>query len=113
MMQELLKNKGLWLDAKYNVRMVDVWTPLFDVSKHEKCLRKTEEAEKSIAKTTERVVTRKTGNYDYLRFPHWLAHLYYLTYEYQRNTQACPRDEEQMYSLQQMCSPMSGTSHNM
>ena len=86
MMQELLKNKGLWLDAKYNVRMVDVWTPLFDVSKHEKCLRKTEEAEKSIAKTTERVVTRKTGNYDYLRFPHWLAHLYYLTYECQRNT---------------------------
>lgn len=113
MMQELLKNKGLWLDAKYNVRMVDVWTPLFDVSKHEKCLRKTEEAEKSIAKTTERVVTRKTGNYDYLRFPHWLAHLYYLTYECQRNTQAFPRDEEQMYRLQQMCSPMSGTSHNM
>ena len=36
MMQQLLKHKGLWLDAKYNVRMVDVWTPLFDVSNHEK-----------------------------------------------------------------------------
>ena len=40
MMQELLKKKGLRLDAKYNVRMVDVWTPIFDVSDHEKCLRK-------------------------------------------------------------------------
>lgn len=47
MMQELLKNKGLWLDAKYIVRMVDVWTPIFDVSDHEKCMRITEEAEKS------------------------------------------------------------------
>ena len=86
MMQELLKNKGLWLDAKYNVRMVDVWTPIFDVSDHEKCLRKSEKAEKNIARTTERVVARKAGNFDYLRFPHWLAHWYYLSYDNQRKT---------------------------
>ena len=59
MMQELLKNKGLWLDAKYIVRMVDVWTPIFDVSNHEKCLRITEEAEKSIAKITGRDEVRR------------------------------------------------------
>lgn len=86
MMQELLKGKGLWLDAKYNVRMVDVWTPIFDVSDPEKCLRKTEEAEKSIVKIMERVVTRKAGNFDYLRLPHWLTHWYYLTYENKRKT---------------------------
>ena len=86
MMQELLNNKGLWLDAKYNVRMVDVWTPIFDVSDHEKCLRKSEKAEKNIARTTERVVARKAGNFDYLRFPHWLAHWYYLSYDNQRKT---------------------------
>ena len=86
MMQELLKRKGLWLDAKYNVRMVDVWTPIFDVSDHGKCLRKTEEAEKSIAKIAERAVARKAGNFDYLRLPYWLAHWYYLTYENQRKT---------------------------
>lgn len=86
MMQELLKKKGLRLDAKYNVRMVDVWTPIFDVSDHEKCLRKTEEAEKSIAKTTARAAARKAGNFDCLRFPHWLAHWYYLTYGKQRKT---------------------------
>ena len=86
MMQELLKNKGLWLDAKYIVRMVDVWTPIFDVSDHEKCLRITEKAEKSIAKITEMAVARKTGNFDYLRLPHWLAHWYYLTYGNQRKT---------------------------
>lgn len=86
MMQKLLKDKGLWLDAKYNVRMVDVWTPMFDVSDHEKCLRKSEEAEKAIAKVTERAIARKAGNFDYLRFPHRLAYLYYLTYGNQRKT---------------------------
>lgn len=86
MMQELLKNQGLWLDAKYNVKMVDVWTPIFNVSDREKCLRKTAKAEKQIAQVAERVVARKVGNFDYLRFPHWLAHWYYLTYEKQRNT---------------------------
>lgn len=47
---------------------------------------KTEEAEKSIAKTTARAAARKAGNFDCLRFPHWLAHWYYLTYENQRKT---------------------------
>lgn len=86
MMRESLKGKGWWLDAKYNVRMVDVWTPIFDVSDHEKCLRKTAEAEKRIALTVERVVNRQAGNFDHLRFPHWLARWYYLTYENQRRT---------------------------
>lgn len=86
MMQKLLKGRGLWLDAKYNVRMVDVWTPIFDVSNREKCFRKTNEAEKRITKVAEMVVARKAGNFDYLRFPHWLAHWYYLTYDNQRKT---------------------------
>lgn len=86
MMQKLLKKKGLWLDAKYNVRMVDVWTPMFDVSNREKCLRKTEKAEKHIKRVAEMTVARKTGNFDYLRLPHWIACWYYLTYEKQRKT---------------------------
>lgn len=85
-MQQLLKHKGLWLDAKNNVRMVDVWTPLFDVSNHEKCMRKTEEAEKTITQITEWAVARKAGNFDNLRLPHWLARWYYLTYDSQRKT---------------------------
>lgn len=86
MMQKLLKGRGVWLDAKYNVKMVDVWTPLFDVSDRKKCLRKTEKAERQIQKTVQRAVDRQAGNFDFLRFPHWLAHWYYLTYEHQRNT---------------------------
>lgn len=86
LMQKLLKNKGLWLDAKYNVRMVDTWTPLFDVSNREKCLLKSRKAEKQIVRIAEMVQARKPGNYDHLRLPHWLAHWYYLTYENQRKT---------------------------
>lgn len=73
MMQKILKGKGLWLDAKYSVRMVDVWTPMFDLSNHEKCLRKTSGAEKHIDKVAEMVVSRKAGNYDRLSLAHWLA----------------------------------------
>lgn len=86
MMQKLLKEKGLWLDAKYNVKMVDVWTPLFNVSNRYKCLRKTIEAEKSIHIVALRATARQAGNFDSIRFPHWLAYWYYLTYNKQRMT---------------------------
>ena len=86
MMKKLLQDKGLWLDAKYNVRMVDVWTPMFDVSDREKCLRKTSEAEKNIDKVIDMAVSRTAGNYDHLRLTHWLARWYYRTYESQRKT---------------------------
>lgn len=86
MMQKILKGKGLWLDAKYSVRMVDVWTPMFDLSNHEKCLRKTAGAEKHIDKVAEMVVSRKAGDYDRLSLAHWLAKWYYRSYENQRGT---------------------------
>lgn len=87
MMEQILKGKGLWLSAKYNVRMVDVWTPMFNVSNREKCLRKTAEAEKSIDRLAEMVVARTSGNFDRLSLVHWLARWYYCTYERQRLTQ--------------------------
>ena len=86
MMQKLLQEKGLWLDAKYNVKMVDVWTPIFNVSNHEKCLSKTHKAETYLHEVAEKVIARKAGNFDALSLTHWLAKWYYRTYENQRKT---------------------------
>lgn len=86
MMEKALKHKGLALNGKYIVKMVDVWTPLFDLSSRDKCLRITASAEKRVDKVVERVLARESGNFDYLRVPHGLARWYYLTYEYQRQT---------------------------
>lgn len=87
MMSEALKQKGWTLAGKYNVKMVDVWTPMFDLSDRAKCLRKTEEAEKYIRKAISKVLSWKSGNFDYRRAPHWLAQWYYHTYEAQRKTE--------------------------
>ncbi len=85
-MNSLLKPKGLVLDGQYNVRMVDVWTPLFNLSDKEKCLATTRKAETAVESTIERAVGRIGGNFDHARFPAFLARLYYRSYDDQRQT---------------------------
>ncbi len=85
-MARLLKAKGVCLNARYNVRMVDTWTPLFDVSNAERCRRLTLGAERKTARVAEMVNAQRCGNFDKLRFPHWLARFYYMGYDSQRQT---------------------------
>lgn len=85
-MSRLLERKGFSLDGKYIVRMVDVWTPMFNLSDKEKCLRITRKAERQIEKNVLRIQNRVAGNFDYLRVPGWLGRLYYRTYEAERRT---------------------------
>lgn len=85
-MAHLLKRKGIRVDARFNVRMVDTWTPLFTVSDTEHCRRLTLRAEQQTAKVAAMVNARRCGNFDKLRFPHWLARFYYMTYGRQRQT---------------------------
>lgn len=85
-MEKLLEQKNLILNGRYTVRMVDVWTPMFNLSNREKCLRITCKAEKQINQTVLRVLGMVVGNFDYRRAPHWLARWYYRTYESERRT---------------------------
>lgn len=85
-MAQLLKQKGIRVNARFNVRMVDTWTPLFDVSNAERCRRLTLRAERKTAKVAEMINEQRCGNFDWLRFPHWLARFYYMTYDAQRQT---------------------------
>ncbi len=85
-MAKLLKRKGIRVNARFNVRMVDTWTPLFDVSNAERCRRLTLRAEQQTAKVADMIKAKRSGNFDRCRFPHWLARFYYMTYAFQRQT---------------------------
>ena len=93
-MAHMLKEKGISVNARYNVRMVDTWTPLFNISNTERNLRITQEAERTTLKVAEMIKAGRCGNFDALRFPHWLARFYYMTYGRQRRTKAfCIKQE--------------------
>lgn len=85
-MKLLLKAKGLELDGQYNVRMVDMWTPLFNLSNRKRCLAVTNGAEPAVKRVVNRVMNHVDGNFDSVRFPAFLARIYYRSYNYQRLT---------------------------
>lgn len=86
MMESLLKGKGISLVGKFSVKMVDVWTPLFDLTDKSKCLHTTNKAKTVIEKIAIQINNRNKGSFDWRSFPHLLAQFYYMTYEWQRQT---------------------------
>lgn len=86
MMSKLLKRKGMALQGRFIIKMVDVWTPLFNLSDKIKCKKITENAERKIKETAEKVKNKECGDFDYLKFPPFLAGIYYKTYGLQRET---------------------------
>lgn len=85
-MSRLLLSKGLRLDGRYIVRMVDTWTPLFNLSDKTRCQRITDKALPRISHIAEMVKLLEGGDFDNRKFPHILAKLYYRTYNRQRAT---------------------------
>lgn len=72
---------GLHISAKYSVRMVDTWTPIFDLSDAEKNRRMTEAAQVEAHTVAERVTAREVGDFcPRLRPPRFAACLEALSY---------------------------------
>ena len=86
MVRRLFAEKGWPLRASYSVRMVDVWTPLFNVSNQEKCLKITQNAEPQIDTAIGRISMNACGNFASRCLPWWLARWQYALYEGRRNT---------------------------
>lgn len=78
--------RGWSVGGSYGVRMVDVWTPLFDVSDPARNESLTAAAEPQIDRVAERVLARQKGGRHWSELPHWLAGVYYRSYESQRRT---------------------------
>lgn len=76
LLKKALRRRGLKRNAHFAVRMVDTYTPMFDVSDKERCQEKTVRAERSIDIAAQRIKERKRGNHDRLRLYHPLAAIY-------------------------------------
>lgn len=63
-MAKLLRAKGFALQGRFAVRMVDTWTPTFDLSDAEENRRVTEAAEPQIDAVIEKVQARAEGDFN-------------------------------------------------
>ena len=76
----LLRQKDIDLDAVFSVRMVDVWTPIFNLSDTARNLRLTQEAIPHMQRIAAMIAGRKSGNFVRRPLPflanavHWLAY---------------------------------------
>lgn len=66
-MSDLLKARGLHLDATFSVKMPDNWTVVFDLSDTEKVASINEKEKPQIEAIIQRVKNKETGNF--IRFP--------------------------------------------
>ena len=72
-LRQLLKKKRITLNGSFGVRMVDVWTPMFDVSNKERCLKRTLQAETEIKDVIAQIIERKKGRRHWSSLPHFIS----------------------------------------
>lgn len=85
-LRQALRRRGWHLDRSFAVRMPDVWTPLFNLSNHDRCLRRCQRAERTIGDIIERIDQGRPAPHNFTVVPRWLAAPYYHTYERNRLT---------------------------
>ncbi|MEA4923500.1 MAG: EFR1 family ferrodoxin [Eubacteriaceae bacterium] len=81
-MARALSKKGLKLQGRFAVRMVDTWTPLFDCSDSENNRHKTETAEPKIDRVINMIQKKTTGSFNHCRgfyLSSYIARLLYST----------------------------------
>jgi len=86
MLEKKAARHGFKIDGKFNVRMVDSWTPLFDLSDSAKNMKITEAAEPAIAKAIEQITAKTVGDFDNGKIPEPFSALFYNTYRTGRKT---------------------------
>lgn len=79
MMNDSLENKGLKPDGKFIVRMVDTWTPIFNLTDEEKNQKTLDKADRQIDAVIKKVVAKESGDFNNRKVP--FAELFYLTYK--------------------------------
>ena len=77
-----------------SVRMVDTWTPMFNVSDARRNHRIEQRAEVEIEEIASAIVTQSGLHMSGLRIPVWLARLYHSSYETERRTSRFRIDRE-------------------
>lgn len=86
MMADILKKRGLKLDAKYSVKMPDTWTPLFDVNDKAKIAEINNAAEKQIDEVIEHIKNNDKGDFVRDKKMKFVSKMTYKAYEKARET---------------------------
>ena len=96
-LDDLLRDRlGLRLSARFSVKMVDTWTPVFDLSDAEKNQRATEAAQLEARSVAELAAAREVGDFcPCLRPPKLAARLEALSYE--------PSSKTELFSVTDAC----------
>lgn len=77
MMAELLSAKEIQLSGRFGVKMVDTWTPVFNLTDQEKMKRITDSAKPQIETVAQKINTKFSGNYHNVRLPEAIASIQY------------------------------------
>ncbi len=86
MMEDILEQRNLRLDAKFGVRMPDSWAPVVDLKDKGKIQSINTEADKEIDGIIERIRNRDKGNFIRKKKPRFLAKFNYRVYDRARET---------------------------
>lgn len=86
MMSKYLVKKQISLDGKFNIRMVDTWTPIFNLSDKEKNKRVTDAAEGLIAEVSNKVKMQLGGDFNHSKLPRMISAIGYSQYSNGRKT---------------------------
>lgn len=87
MMNELLLKKGLHLDGKFSVKMVDTWTPTFNLTNKDKLSKINKNAEEEIDYVCNQIKNKNVGDYSHNKIPLFMVNMYYPTYDKKRKTE--------------------------
>lgn len=86
MLERHAARRGLAIDGVFSVKMVDTWTPLFDLSDAAKNAAVTKAAEPAVDAAIARIAARASGDFVRDTIPQPFSALFYLTYRAGRKT---------------------------
>lgn len=77
MMAELLSEKGIELSGRFGIKMVDTWTPVFNLTNQEKIKQITDAAKPQVETVVQKIKTGFSGNHHNIRLPNTIASIQY------------------------------------
>lgn len=86
MMKNYLEQKGVILNTTFSIKMVDTWTPVFDLTDKNKISRINEGVEHQIDNICKEIKNKSVGDYSKNKVLKFAVNIYYPLYEKKRKT---------------------------
>lgn len=86
MVEEILNERGLKIDAKYGVKMPDTWAPIIDLNDKSKIAAINSDADKNILRIAEQIKNREKGNFIKNKKSRFFSKFNYRVYDRMRET---------------------------